>query len=69
MIFKKLLFIVIFITPKKIIPIKVAVLNKAVFAEVNAILYYYPVKLSPCFFFIFYFVVRQDKSKINPFVT
>ncbi len=66
MIFKKLLFIVIFITPKEIIPIKVAVLNKAVFAEVNAILHQYPVKLFPYFFFISYFVVRQDKLKINP---
>ena len=47
----------------------VAVLNAAVFAEVNAILDHYPVKLSPYFFFISYFVVRQDKSKINPFVT
>jgi len=38
MIFKKLLFVVIFYTPKKIIPIQAAVLNQAVFTEINIIL-------------------------------
>jgi len=42
MIFEKFLFVVIFYTPKKIIPINVAVLNKAVFVEVKTILSYIP---------------------------